>query len=348
MALRPLLHVRALLRVVEIRSRERLFDVLDSERKTVVRMRLQQPALGKPDDTAAARKGEAGRRARGKAVRCARASTWWRCAATTRRSGVWGARSRTSSVSSRRSSRSSTRRSRRRGTPGGTPTRIAVPLEARQRAEAAAAAVLTALFGVIEANLDGTIADIDSEFLHDLRVAVRRTRAVQRELKGAFAAGRARPLPRGVSVATAGHRRRSRPGRVRARVRAMRALVPEAIRPDLDVLPPCSPAPRNARRRMVRALRSDRTHRLLADWPSFLDGLEFGRSPAGPPPATRSGRSPASGSRRCTGGWSGWATRSTPPARRAAITSCASRARSSATCSSCSAPRCSPAPSSSR
>ena len=38
---------RALLSLVEIRNRERLFDVLDSERKTVVRLRLQQPALGR-------------------------------------------------------------------------------------------------------------------------------------------------------------------------------------------------------------------------------------------------------------------------------------------------------------
>ena len=39
---------------------------------------------------------------------------------------------------------------------------------------------------MIDANLDGTIADIDTEFLHDFRVAVRRSRAVQRELRGVF------------------------------------------------------------------------------------------------------------------------------------------------------------------
>ena len=36
-------------------------------------------------------------------------------------------------------------------------------------------------------NLPGTLADTDTEFLHDLRVAVRRTRALQRELRGVFA-----------------------------------------------------------------------------------------------------------------------------------------------------------------
>ena len=42
-------------------------------------------------------------------------------------------------------------------------------------------AVATALLGfvdAIKANLEGTIDDVDTEFLHDLRVAVRRTRSL--------------------------------------------------------------------------------------------------------------------------------------------------------------------------
>jgi CHAD domain-containing protein len=54
--------------------------------------------------------------------------------------------------------------------------RIDVELGARMPAAVAMAAVLTALLGTLEANVAGTTADIDTEFLHDLRVAVRRTR----------------------------------------------------------------------------------------------------------------------------------------------------------------------------
>jgi CHAD domain-containing protein len=54
--------------------------------------------------------------------------------------------------------------------------RIDVELDPRMPAAAAMAAVLTALLGTLEANVAGTTADIDTEFLHDLRVAVRRTR----------------------------------------------------------------------------------------------------------------------------------------------------------------------------
>ena len=56
------------------------------------------------------------------------------------------------------------------------------------RTDRAAVAVLRDLAGMVEANMPGTLADLDTEFLHDLRVAVRRSRSVLRELKGAFAA----------------------------------------------------------------------------------------------------------------------------------------------------------------
>ncbi len=72
------------------------------------------------------------------------------------------------------------------GVPGGVPGRLDIPLRPDQRADAAAVQVLGKLVLAIEANLPGTLADTDSEFLHDLRVAVRRTRALQRELKGVF------------------------------------------------------------------------------------------------------------------------------------------------------------------
>ena len=55
--------------------------------------------------------------------------------------------------------------------------RIDVQLTAGMPAATAMASVFAALLGMLEANVPGTIADIDTEFLHDLRVAVRRTRS---------------------------------------------------------------------------------------------------------------------------------------------------------------------------
>jgi CHAD domain-containing protein len=67
---------------------------------------------------------------------------------------------------------------------GGVPSKPKVALTPGARADAAAAEVLTQLAAIAEANVPGTIGDLDTEFLHDLRVAVRRARAVLRELRG--------------------------------------------------------------------------------------------------------------------------------------------------------------------
>jgi CHAD domain-containing protein len=59
-----------------------------------------------------------------------------------------------------------------------------VPLERSDDALDAFRAVLANLLTSIEDNLPGTLADLDPEYLHELRVAVRRTRSVLAEGKG--------------------------------------------------------------------------------------------------------------------------------------------------------------------
>jgi CHAD domain-containing protein len=78
--------------------------------------------------------------------------------------------------------------------PVGVGTRVQVPLQPRERADQATASVLGALAAMLDATLPGTIAGVDTEFLHDYRVAVRRTRSVLREFAGVFDDGRLRKL----------------------------------------------------------------------------------------------------------------------------------------------------------
>lgn len=59
-----------------------------------------------------------------------------------------------------------------------------VPLEPHDPALSAFRRVLTNLAATVDANLEGTIDDVDVEFLHELRVAVRRTRSVLAQGKG--------------------------------------------------------------------------------------------------------------------------------------------------------------------
>lgn len=70
--------------------------------------------------------------------------------------------------------------------PGDYSSKLEISLQPGMRADAAVRQVLVALFTAMQVNEAGTIADLDSEFLHDFRVAVRRTRSALGELKHVF------------------------------------------------------------------------------------------------------------------------------------------------------------------
>ena len=269
----PITDVRALLPLVHLHSHERLLAVLDEERKTVVRLALEETALvgaDGPDTALRPRLRLTGIRGYDKEFDRVQD-------ALVVELGFKPADQTLLDEAVRAAG----------GVPGGLPTKPEVPLTPDMRADSAAAAVLRAMLEVIEANLDGTIADIDSEFLHDLRVAVRRSRSVQRELKRTF------PPDELVHYRTEFRWLQQVTGDVRdldvhvLEFDSMRELVPEAMRDDLDPLLRVLRARRAAARRaMVRALRSKRTSTLLSEWGSFLDGLE-GRGVDERPDATR-------------------------------------------------------------
>ncbi len=80
--------------------------------------------------------------------------------------------------------------------PGDYTSKIDVQLVADMPAALAVCTILTRLFDTAQANVPGTIRDVDIEFLHDLRIAVRRTRSVLKlagSVLPAALAGRYRP-----------------------------------------------------------------------------------------------------------------------------------------------------------
>ncbi|MGB0092298.1 MAG: CHAD domain-containing protein [Solirubrobacteraceae bacterium] len=258
-ALTAIVDVRALLPVARVQSRVRALDVLDDERKTVVRMMLEVPELLCPSGS----KLPLRPRLRLAPVRGYDAELD-ELHTRLRSSGFLPADQPLVDEAVTASG----------GAPGGTSSKIDVPLHYQQRSDAAAAAILRRLLEVMDANLDGAIADIDSEFLHDFRVAVRRSRAVQRELRGAFPPAdlaRFRTGFRWLQQAT---------GDVRdldvyvLEFDHYREMVPEVMRADLDpLLKVLRDRRRVARRKMIRALRSDRATRLRLQWASFLEQL---------------------------------------------------------------------------
>ncbi|HET6865902.1 MAG TPA: CHAD domain-containing protein, partial [Solirubrobacteraceae bacterium] len=171
-SLRDLTDVRALLPLVQIQLRERRMSVLDEEQKTVARLAFEETSLTGP----AGKVSPLRPRLRITAIRGYDSERHNVLRTLEQDLGFKPADEPLVDEAVRVAG----------GVPGGVPSKIEVPLRVEERADVAAAAVLRALLEVIEANLAGTIDDLDSEFLHDLRVAVRRSRAVQRELRGVF------------------------------------------------------------------------------------------------------------------------------------------------------------------
>jgi CHAD domain-containing protein len=268
-ALAAVVDVRALLPVVEVRTRIRTLALLDGEQKTVVRAIVEELSVVR-----------AGRRPSPLEPRVRLVPVRGYDRALERVQDALEQR-----VGLRRAPRSLLDEAiiASGATPGGVSSKVDIKLTAHERSDVAASIVLRRLLEVIEANLPGTLGDVDAEFLHDLRVAVRRSRAVQRELRGVFPPSELahfRAEFRWLQRAT---------GRARdidvyvLEFDEFRLQLPEAVRGDLDPLLTVLHRRRaGAHRGMVRALRSERAQSLLRGWGQFLVGIESGGVSGGP------------------------------------------------------------------
>lgn len=166
--------------------------------------------------------------------------------------------------------------------PGTSSSKLRLALDPMATASGAADVILRALLDTIDSNHQGTLDDLDSEFLHDLRVAVRRTRSGLKAFPGVFQPGRlARFAPgfRWVQQATG-------PARdldvwLLEFEAEVGHLAPD-VAAELEPLRQLVTGRRlEAHRRLNRALRSARYRRLLDRWRTFLDdpasGPEAGR-----------------------------------------------------------------------
>ncbi|MBW3615772.1 MAG: CHAD domain-containing protein, partial [Actinobacteria bacterium] len=153
-----------------------------------------------------------------------------------------------------------------------------VPLDPGEPSLDAFCRVLENLAGGVEANWQGTVDDLDPEFLHDLRVAVRRTRSV-------LAQGR-KVLPREVRdryregfgwLGAATGPARDLDVYVIEWERYVAPLPPEvatALHPVLDHISSRRAAEHEA---LARVLRSERYHDLLSSWREWLRDPGGGR-----------------------------------------------------------------------
>ena len=144
-----------------------------------------------------------------------------------------------------------------------------VDLAPTVRADVGARQIHLALLGILVANEPGLRANLDTEFLHDFRVAVRRTRSLLGQIRHVFPPdvvehfstefswmGRLTGPPRDMDVLVLA-------------LREHRGDVPAA---DMEALTAfLGEAQQQEHQRLVEALDSDRYRRLLSEWEAFLE-----------------------------------------------------------------------------
>ena len=289
----PVVDVRALLRAGARPQPQRTLDVLDDERQD-----------GRADGARGAGAGRLdGRRA---ARRCAPPAP-----AAVRGYDKGSARVR-STLEHELGFTAARHAAARRGGPRRRRRAVRALVEGRCGARAASSAptrprppCCARLLEVMQANLEGTIADVDTEFLHDFRVAVRRSRAVQRELarhsprrssrdfRAEFRWLQRPPATRATSTSTCSSSiecARSCPTACAATsTRCSRVLRARRLVARREMVGRCAPIARSSC--CATGRRS-----------STAAGVGAGGRPSGRRRG-RSARSRASGSARCTGGW---------------------------------------------
>ena len=156
--------------------------------------------------------------------------------------------------------------------PGDYSSKIVLDLKRGTPADVALKNVCYTLLRGMERNYDGVLADLDSEFLHDFRVAVRRTRTALTQGKRVF--------PEAVRKRFADDFRwlgkLTGPKRdldvFRLDVPAYRAQLPADQQDALDPFQKFLDARADAALAdLAKAMRSDRYRRMVADWRDFLD-----------------------------------------------------------------------------
>ncbi|MBZ0111625.1 MAG: CHAD domain-containing protein [Thermoanaerobaculia bacterium] len=173
--------------------------------------------------------------------------------------------------------------------PGGYTTRLDLQLHGEMRADLGLRLVHGRLLDIIEENLYGARESLDTEFLHDLRVALRRSRTALSQVRGVYPQvtvdhfkGELRWLFRRIGPL------RDLDVFLEALPEYRALVAPDSTR-DLDPLQDFLEARRHAEQQTVRDLLSGRrTRQILGSWRHFLDselptsgGPPMARTPLG-------------------------------------------------------------------
>ncbi|PVV11667.1 MAG: hypothetical protein B6D72_09960, partial [gamma proteobacterium symbiont of Ctena orbiculata] len=156
--------------------------------------------------------------------------------------------------------------------PGDYSSKLNFRLDPDAPAHVTARQIMLSLLDTLEANIDGTRANLDSEFLHDLRVATRRTRSAMSQIKGVFDPRQLEPFKQGFGWI----------GQITGETRDLdvyllnyadyRASLPRAIQDDLEPFHSfLLQHHKTAQAELVKKINSPHFRKMLKGWRSWLE-----------------------------------------------------------------------------
>ena len=257
--LAPVLGIRRLLPLLDVQSRVQTLRLLNDDDKTVVRLEIEENRF---EDSGRERQGPLSTRLRLRSVRGYDDEYRQTVHLLDEELGLSLARNSLLLEALAAAGK----------VPGSYSSKLAFRLDPERRADSTAKEILLHLLDTIEANVPGTKENLDSEFLHDLRVAVRRSRSALTQIKSVFAP----------DVVEEYKERFGWLGQVTGPVRDLdvyllefddyQRSLPEPLRPHLEQLREFLLAHYGEEQRALAKIMGSRQFRdLLKDWRAFLE-----------------------------------------------------------------------------
>jgi CHAD domain-containing protein len=169
--LEPIVEIRALLLLAEIRTRSRTYRLLNADEKTIARLVYTQARFGADNSVPVTGAYLTLLPVRGYPKHARRLAKQLREAGLTPAAWIDVYFAALEAAGKR---------------PGSYTSKPDFQLEPGERSDLATKMILHQLLGVMRANQAGIRADIDTEFLHDFRVAIRRTRSALSQIRNVF------------------------------------------------------------------------------------------------------------------------------------------------------------------
>jgi CHAD domain-containing protein len=156
--------------------------------------------------------------------------------------------------------------------PGSYSSKLNIKLDPDMRSDEAAKIILRSLFQVMKTNEVYVSKNLDTEFLHDYRVAIRRTRSALGQIKNVFPKETTLQFKKDFSFL----------GKLSNQLRdldvyllkkdAYKAMLPSILRDDIDPLfDYLSNKRKKALKQVVRIFETDKYRQILQDWEKFLN-----------------------------------------------------------------------------